>query len=95
MVETMQSELEAMKALLLHNLDPIGVSSCAGAEDEYDHYALQICKMLGDGADAATIADYLNWVATSLMSLQGNIDRDRKIASKAIAIHSAMPTRDE
>ena len=83
----MQSELEEMKALLLHDWDPIGVSGCAGAEDEYDRYAVQVCKMLGDGADAATIANYLNWVATTLMSLRGNIDWDRTIASKAVAIH--------
>ena len=83
----MQSELEAMKALLRHEWDPIGVSGCAGAEDEYDRYAIQVCKMLGDGADAAAIADYLNWVATSLMLLRGNIDWDRTIASKAMAIH--------
>lgn len=83
----MSSELEAIKALLLHEWDPIGVSGCEGAEDEYDRYALQVCKMLVEGADAVAIARYLGWVVTSQMSLRGNPNRDHTIAAKVVAIH--------
>ncbi|SDM98096.1 hypothetical protein [Afipia sp. GAS231] len=83
----MSSELEALKSLLLHEWDPIGVSGCEGAEDEYDYYAMQVFKMLADEADAATIGEYLNWVVTSRMSLRGNPDMDRDIAAKAVAIY--------
>jgi hypothetical protein len=82
----MSSELDAIKALLLHEWDPIGVSDCEGAEDEYDRYAVQVHEMLGEGADAAAIARYLNWVVTSCMSLRGNPNRDHIIAAKAVAI---------
>jgi hypothetical protein len=85
----MLSELEAIKSLFLHEWDPIGVSDCAGAEDEYDSYALQVFKMLGEGADAVAIARYLNWVVTSRMSLRGNLELDPAIAAKAVAIHKS------
>ena len=85
----MSSEVDAIKALLLHEWDPIGVSGVEGAEDEYDRYALEVCKMLGEGADAPAIAHYLNWVITTWMSLRGNVDLDRVIANKAIAIHQS------
>jgi hypothetical protein len=80
------SEIDAIKTLLLHEWDPIGVSGCEGAEDEYDRYALQVCKMLGEGADAPTIARYLNWVVTTRMSLRGNPVSDLAIAVKAVEI---------
>jgi hypothetical protein len=80
-------ELEAIKSLFLHEWDPIGVSDCEGAEDEYDSYAMLVFTMLSSGADAAAIGDYLNWVVTSRMSLRGNPERDSEIAAKAVAIH--------
>jgi hypothetical protein len=87
----MLPELEAIKSLLLHEWDPIGVSDCEGAEDEYDRYALQVFTMLASGADTAAIGDYLNWVVTSQMSLRGNPERDREIAAKAVMIHADHP----
>ena len=83
----MSSELEAIKALLLHDWDPIGVSDIAGAKEEYDTFAHQAYRMIREGADATAIARYLNWVVTSRMWLPGNLDHDRAIATKAIAIH--------
>jgi hypothetical protein len=84
----MLPELEELKSLFLHEWDPIGVSGCEGAEDEYDSYAMQVFTMLARGADTAAIGDYLNWVVTSRMSLQGNPERDREIAAKAVAIYA-------
>jgi hypothetical protein len=83
----MLPELEALKSLFLHEWDPIGVSDVEGAKDEYDAYALQVFTMLAGGADVSAIGDYLNWVVTSRMWLQGNPERDREIAAKAVAIH--------
>jgi hypothetical protein len=74
----MLPELEAIKSLFLHEWDPIGVSDCEGAEDEYDSYAMHVFTMLANGADAAAIGDYLNWVVTSRMSLRGNPERHRQ-----------------
>jgi hypothetical protein len=87
-LEPMSSELDAIKALLLHEWDPIGISDVAEAKDEYDTYAFQMYTMLREGANETAIARYLNWVVTSRMSLPGNPDRDSAIATKAIAIHA-------
>jgi hypothetical protein len=81
------SELDAIKALLFREWDPIGISDVGGPEDEYDAYALQVYKMLSEGADSAAIAQYLNWMVTSRMSLRGNPDWCRAVAIKAVAIH--------
>jgi hypothetical protein len=85
----MQSELEALKSLLLSEWDPLGLNGCEGAERHYDTYALQIFGMLTAAADVATVAKYLNSVVTSELFLTGNIACDRAIAAKAAAIHQS------
>jgi hypothetical protein len=54
--------------------------------DEYDSYALHVFGMLNDREDALAIADYLNWVVTAEMKLTGNLEHDREIAGRAVAI---------
>ncbi|MGJ5176816.1 hypothetical protein ACQR16_07725 [Bradyrhizobium oligotrophicum] len=83
----MPSKLDLIRALLLSEWDPIGVSGCEGAEDEYDRYALQVFKMLQDGADVASIASYLTGVVTNRMSLTGRPEVDRRIAARVLMIH--------
>ncbi|WP_257166325.1 hypothetical protein [Bradyrhizobium sp. SRS-191] len=85
----MPSKLDLIKALLLSEWDPIGVSGCEGAEDEYDRYALQVFNMLEDGADAESIANYLTGVVTDRMSLPGRPDADHRIAAKASMIYQS------
>ena len=80
----MSSELDAIKALLLHEWDPIGISDVAEANDEYDSYAVQVYTMICEGANATEIARYLNWVVTCRMSLPDNLDQDRAIATKLL-----------
>ena len=65
------------------------MSGCEGAEDEYDTYALQLAKMLGEGADADAIAKYLDWVITDRMSGPNNAEHNRAIAVKAVAIRKS------
>lgn len=83
----MLSELEALKRLLLHEWDPLGLSDCDGAEGHYDAYALRVFKMLQEGADAIVIASYLNQVVTSELLLTAKPECDRVIAAKAMSIH--------
>ena len=83
------AELEALKRLLFQEWDPIGVSDCEGAEDEYDRYARQVFTILAEGAEPQAVASYLNWVVISQMSLPGNLARDNEIADKAVAIHES------
>jgi hypothetical protein len=85
----MTTELEAMKALLWEEWDPIGVNDDADAFGEYDSYALQLQVMLGRGADVEEVARHLSWVAKTLMGLSSTNDQhSMAIARKVIAIHS-------
>lgn len=57
-------ELSQVVDEVLHYVwDPIGgVSRAPEARDEYTAYALQVLKMLQEGADVGTLADYLGLV---------------------------------
>ena len=85
----MPSKLEALKSLLLLEWDPLGLSDCEGADNHYDPYAVRVLEMLTAGADAAAIAGYLNSVVASEMSLTTNLECDRAIAAKAVAVHKS------
>jgi hypothetical protein len=83
----MQSELEAIKRLLLREWDPIGLSNCDGAESHYDTYALRVFEMLKERADADAVASYLTRVVTTELLLTACPECDRAIAAKVFAIH--------
>jgi hypothetical protein len=85
----MASELEALKTLLLREWDPLGLGGCDGADNHYDPYAVRIFEMLTQGTDAAALANYLNSVVASEMSLMADHDCDLRIAAKAVAIHKS------
>ncbi|MGJ4908386.1 hypothetical protein ACQR10_25135 [Bradyrhizobium sp. HKCCYLRH2060] len=86
----MPSKLDLIRALLLSEWDPIGVSGCEGAEDEYDRYALEVFNMLEGGADVVSIANYLARVVTDRMSLKGRPEADHRIAARALMIHRSQ-----
>ena len=80
-------ELEQIKRLLWKEWDPIG---CGVPEDEYDSYAFRVFVMLNEGKDQNEIADYLRWVETDHMGLDGS-GREVDIAPKIVAIHASKP----
>ena len=82
----MPSELAAIKRLLLHEWDPIGLSNCDGAESHYDAYALRVFEMLKERADTIAIASYLTRVVTTDLLMMANPECDRAIAAKIVAI---------
>ena len=82
----MPSELAAIKRLLLHEWDPIGLSNCDGAESHYDAYALRVFEMLKERADRIAIASYLTRVVTTDLLMMANPECDRAIAAKIVAI---------
>jgi hypothetical protein len=82
----MPSELAAIKRLLLHEWDPIGLSNCDGAESHYDAYALRVFEMLKERADPIAIASYLTRVVTTELLMTANPEWDRAIAAKVVAI---------
>ena len=80
--------LEVINQLLLCEWDPIGVVGAGGPIDEYDSYALRVFAMLREGANAETIARYLDWVESENMKLSLHAERNRVIARRAIEIYS-------
>lgn len=69
--------LKTIHAVLIHEWDPIG---CGVPDDEYDSYIPGICRLLMDGADEIKIGSHLEKLKTVSMGLQGNKDRNRRIA---------------
>jgi hypothetical protein len=67
--------------ILIHDWDPIG---CGVPDDEYDSYIPGICRLLLDGADDIEIGLHLEHLQTVNMGLQGNEQRNRRIASLLI-----------
>lgn len=81
-------ELEALKRLLLHEWDPIGIRDCEGAQDEYDSYAFELFTMLSSGADVDQVASYLDGIEAEHMALRLRAERNRAVAVRAVAIHA-------
>jgi hypothetical protein len=84
----MIAELEELKCLLLNDWDPIGVAGILEARDEYDSYALHLHGSLIAGTTTEAVAEYLNWVVTARMELNGNLAHDLVIAKRAMAIYN-------
>ena len=89
-------KLEQMKRLLWEAWDPIGVNAHGpegeydGPEDEYDSYAFRVFVMLNEGKGQTEIAEYLRWIETEHMGLNGS-GRESDIAQKAIEIQEGQP----
>ncbi|MCR6732501.1 hypothetical protein NVV44_23115 [Enterobacter cloacae] len=73
---------DQVKAVLLHEWDPLGISDLIEADDEYDAYVQPICDMLYAGKEIEDIFHYLHWVATDYMCLNVNSDLERRVAEK-------------
>ncbi len=66
---------------VLHYLwDPIGVSNCPGARDEYHSYLPHVFSLLKLNSDEIQIADYLGRVTSIDMGMGANSKRDLEIA---------------
>jgi hypothetical protein len=82
----MIAKLEEIKRILHFDWDPIGVAGIPMALDEYDSYAFQVLVMLNKGADAQSIADYLDWVVTERMGLP-QLRNSGEIAARIMKNH--------
>ena len=86
-----------VRELFMREWDPIGVSGCEGAEDEYDRYIDKAYVMLMDeGAGADTIAAYLDDIATRHMGLSETEERtaaSRRTASMLVAMRPDFVSR--
>jgi hypothetical protein len=60
--------------------DPIGVSDCTSARDEYGAYFPVVFSLLKSGADETAIAKHLTNIAVHKMGLRANEAHDLKVA---------------
>ena len=63
--------------VLIREWGPIG---CGVPDDEYDSYIPGILRLLMGGADEVKIGSHLEHLQTSNMGLQGNRERNQRIA---------------
>ena len=72
----------AIRKILLKEWNPIGVKDIPQAQNEYDSYIPQICKMLINHESSENIFQYLRKIETDYMGLCGNQNHTRSIAKK-------------
>ena len=73
---------EAIRQVLLHEWDPIGVSDIPEAHDEYDSYVGGIYRLLASGASEYQIIERLYNLETVDMGLPGNREGLKRVAEK-------------
>jgi hypothetical protein len=74
--------------------DPIGVSTCPQARDEYDSYVPGVVSMLFSGASASVIANHLTQITTGSMGLSARHQHDLEVAELLIEWRQALKDRD-
>jgi hypothetical protein len=81
---------EAIRAVLLREWDPIGVSQFAEAQDEYDGYIHDIYAMLIRHEAKTKVFDHLWWIETEHIGLYGNRQKTEAIAERLCAIRDEI-----
>jgi hypothetical protein len=76
----------AIREVLLHEWDPIGVGDVIEAQDEYDSYVSQIHGLLICREPLYKMVDFLWWVETQHMSLCGNRRRTEQVAERLLRL---------
>jgi hypothetical protein len=78
---------------LLRRWDPIGVFQIDKdwSKDEYDGYAPALIRLLDQGADEATVADYLKKSAQKSMGIESNPPRNAEIARELVEYWKSLP----
>lgn len=64
---------EQIRTALIERWDPIGVREIPEARGEYDHYVPSIYRMLITRCSKQEIFDYLWWLETEHMGLNGDM----------------------
>jgi hypothetical protein len=82
-----KSDLEVnVRNVLLQDWDPIGVGDIPEAQDEYNLYIEDICKMLSAGQSSSDVYGYLRWIEIERMGLDGNELLTQQIAKKLVGL---------
>jgi hypothetical protein len=79
--------MEAVREILLHEWDPIGVAENPECRDEYDRYARTVCRYLREGVDAFKLGAYLAQVQAVAMGLSRvDEERDRAVVQRLMVL---------
>jgi hypothetical protein len=65
----MAASLRAIRIVLLHDWDPIGIRGDAGAQDEYDSYSMPLYSFLRKSPSEKAVMDHLYHLETEHMGL--------------------------
>lgn len=76
----------AVRALLLRDWGPIGISDVAKVADEYDTYVAPIADLVAARNGPDEVAAYLLKIETDRMGLKGDAARARSVAQKLCAL---------
>jgi hypothetical protein len=78
---------QAVKDILFHEWDPIGVNDSPRAGNEYDSYAPTLCRLIRERADDHKIVRHLERLQKLSMGLSTtNPAHDLRIASRLISL---------
>ena len=83
-----QEQIKLCKSIddiLWFDWDPIGINKI-GIRDEYNSYLSQVYQLKVNGATEMEIAKYLDKAITASMGMESNIEFNKKIAEKIIAL---------
>ena len=86
MMRDTDAEAQAINAILWKDWDPIG---CGVPEDEYESYVWPLYALLIDGARAEAVANYLRWVAETLIEIPVAEERVALAVDKLMALRLA------
>ena len=86
---------KAIRQVLLHDWDPIGVSDVAQAQDEYDSYVGGIYRLLASGAAPLGLAEHLAGIENGLMGIKGSPDLLMPIAQKLSQIDVRLDLEEQ
>ena len=62
--------MDAIREVLLHKWDPIGVADVPGARDEYDGYVGGVYRLIASCASPAQIAEHLATIEREKMGFE-------------------------
>ena len=80
---------EAIRQVLLHDWDPIGIKGEPRAQDEYDAYVGGVYSLLASGASEAEIDRHLQHIVVEAMGLADEADCS-DVARKLLALKSGL-----
>ena len=77
---------DAIREILLHEWDPIGVGDILEAQDEYDSYFGEIHALLIRREPLYKMVDFLWWAETEHMGLRGNRRKTELVAERLLRL---------